>query len=104
MSFLVGPISGAVVAGGVYYGFSNLIQSRTEQHRKDLHQLSMHLIETLNVVIAPPSAMSQIAHKLFASVIHETWNGEVGAVYNWVRTSDKRLQEWGHRLLYGDKV
>ncbi|PBK99735.1 hypothetical protein ARMGADRAFT_918707 [Armillaria gallica] len=103
MSFLVGPVSGALVAGGVYYGFSNLIQSR-QQHRKDLHQLSVRLVETPSVVIAPPSAASRIAHKPFASVIHETWNGEVGAVYHWVRTSDKRLQEWGRKLLYGDKV
>ncbi|KAK0202542.1 hypothetical protein DFS33DRAFT_1341027 [Desarmillaria ectypa] len=104
MSFLLGPVSGALVAGGVYYGFSNLIQSRTEQHHKDLHQLSVRLVETPNVVIAPPSAASRIAHRPFASLIHETWNGEVDAVYHWVRTSDKRLQEWGRKLLYGDKV
>ncbi|KAG7445027.1 uncharacterized protein BT62DRAFT_933442 [Guyanagaster necrorhizus] len=102
MSFLVGPVSGALVAGGVYYGFSNLIQSRTEQHRKDLHQLCVRLVETPSIVIAPPSAASRIAARPFSSFVHEKWNGEVDAAYHWVRTADKRVQEWGRKLLYGE--
>ncbi|KAF8911321.1 hypothetical protein CPB85DRAFT_1303541 [Mucidula mucida] len=119
MSVLVGPIAGGLVAGGVrpyckaaslllimhqvYYGFSNLIQSRTEQHRKDLHLLSVRLVDAPTVVPAPPSAASRIAHKPFASLMHEKWNEQVDSAYNWVRTSDRRLEDWGHRLLYGDE-
>ncbi|KAF9030308.1 hypothetical protein BDZ89DRAFT_949842 [Hymenopellis radicata] len=103
MSVLVGPIAGGLVAGGVYYGFSNLIQSRTEQHRKDLHLLSVRLVDAPTVVPAPPCAASRIAHQPFASLMHEKWNEQVDAAYNWVRTSDRRLEDWGHRLLHGDQ-
>ncbi|KAF8957528.1 hypothetical protein BDZ97DRAFT_104269 [Flammula alnicola] len=62
MSFLVGPVSGALVAGGVYYGFSNLIQTRTEQHIKDLHALSVRLVETPNWYKHRPPRQHGYAH------------------------------------------
>jgi altered-inheritance-of-mitochondria protein 5 len=35
MSFLLGTTAGALVAGGVYYGFSNLVHGRTVQHQAE---------------------------------------------------------------------
>ncbi|KAH9834751.1 uncharacterized protein C8Q71DRAFT_766217 [Rhodofomes roseus] len=58
MSFLVGPISGALAAGGVYYGFSTMIQTRTEQHRTDVSWwpplssgFMMHMAQRLQLVV-----------------------------------------------------
>lgn len=71
--------------------------------RRSLHLLSVRLVDAPTVVPAPPSAASRIAHKPFASLMHEKWNEQVDSAYNWVRTSDRRLEDWGHRLLYGDE-
>ncbi|KAJ7748404.1 hypothetical protein B0H16DRAFT_1725595 [Mycena metata] len=49
MSFVLGPVSGALVAGGLYYGYSNMMQIR-------LHKLSVRLVETPALIMAPPSA------------------------------------------------
>ncbi|KIM41352.1 hypothetical protein M413DRAFT_147015 [Hebeloma cylindrosporum] len=101
MSFLLGPISGALVAGGVYYGFSNLIQTRTEQHIKDLHALSVRLVETPTLVHAPPSAATRIKPRTFTSEVKSQWNHEVAAIFRGVHDLDKRAVEWGRSLLYG---
>ncbi|KAF8241093.1 hypothetical protein L208DRAFT_1427399, partial [Tricholoma matsutake] len=103
MSFLVGPVSGALVVGGVYYGFSNLIHTRTEQHRKDLHHLSVRLIETPALVQAPPSAASRIKPQSFTSYVQGRWNRELAYLFAGFQQWDKRAQDWGRRLLYGTK-
>ncbi|KIY72076.1 hypothetical protein CYLTODRAFT_389274 [Cylindrobasidium torrendii FP15055 ss-10] len=102
MSILVGPISGALVAGGVYYGFSSLINSRTEQHRIDLHKLSSRLVDAPTFVPAPPSAASRIHKEPFSEMLQARWNDQIGAAFDWVRASDRRLENWTHRLLYGE--
>ncbi|KAG5720879.1 hypothetical protein E4T56_gene15244 [Termitomyces sp. T112] len=101
MSILIGPISGALVAGGVYYGFSNLISTRTEQHRRDLHALSIRLVETPSLVQAPPPAAARITHHPFASLLKAKWNQEVQSLFTGVANWDRRVQEWGKKLLYG---
>ncbi|KJA23903.1 hypothetical protein HYPSUDRAFT_137230 [Hypholoma sublateritium FD-334 SS-4] len=101
MSFLVGPISGALVAGGVYYGFSNLMQTRTEQHIKDMHALSVRLVETPTLVQAPPSAATRIRPHPLATEIKSKWNDEVAGLFLGFQNLDKRAVEWGRSLLYG---
>ncbi|THV07294.1 hypothetical protein K435DRAFT_772649, partial [Dendrothele bispora CBS 962.96] len=90
-----------LVAGGVYYGFSNLIQTRTKQLSTDLHIQSVRLVETPNVVQAPPSAASRIPEKPFLSMLEAKWNDQIETVFNWARDSDKNIVEWGRRVLYG---
>ncbi|KAF8816304.1 hypothetical protein BYT27DRAFT_7184146 [Phlegmacium glaucopus] len=101
MSILLGPISGALIAGGVYYGFSNLIQTRTEQHRKDLHALSVRLVDTPTLVQAPPPAAARIKPHPFTSHLKSQWNNEVAALVSGVQNFDKTALNWGRSLLYG---
>ena len=80
------------------------IHSRYSAHIPpcSMHLLSVRLVDTPTVVPAPPSAASRIEHKPFASLLQSKWNEQVGSVFDWVRTSDRRLEDWGHKLLYGE--
>jgi len=101
MSIFIGPISGALVAGGVYYGLSNLIQTRTEQHKKDLHALSVRLVDTPTVVQAPPSAATRIKPHPFTSELKSQWNNEIATLVSGIQNFDKTALNWGRSLLYG---
>ncbi|KAJ7437204.1 hypothetical protein B0H11DRAFT_2108120 [Mycena galericulata] len=104
MSFLLGPVSGALVAGGLYYGYSNMIRLQTEKHRKDLHTLSVRLVETPALIMAPPSAATRITPRPFSSLVQSRWNEEMASLFVNLREWDTRAQEWGKRLLYGSEV
>ncbi|KAH6903184.1 hypothetical protein BKA70DRAFT_1026811, partial [Coprinopsis sp. MPI-PUGE-AT-0042] len=99
MSFLLGPLSGAVVAGGIYYGFSNLISKRTEQHQRDLHRLSLRLHETPTYIQAPPPASTRIAQHDFTTTLKNTWNQEVAFLAAGFRAWGRQTAEWGTELL-----
>ncbi|KAL0945948.1 hypothetical protein HGRIS_012226 [Hohenbuehelia grisea] len=101
MSVFVGPISGALVAGGVYYGISNLISTRTEQQRRDLRVLSARLVETPTLVNAPPSAASRIDQQPFASMLKAKWNEEIHTIFVGFGSWQDRAQQYTQRLLYG---
>ncbi|KAI0783246.1 hypothetical protein C8Q75DRAFT_726356 [Abortiporus biennis] len=102
MSFLIGPFSGALVAGGVYYGFSTMIQSSTEQHKKDLHRLSRRLLDASTEIPAPLPAVERIQRKPFLSMIQARWNSQLESVFKGFGQLDTRAVEWGKRVLYGD--
>ncbi|PPQ68097.1 hypothetical protein CVT25_014260 [Psilocybe cyanescens] len=104
MSVLLGPLSGALVAGGVYYGFSNLMQTRTQQHIKDLHALSVRLVETPNVVLAPPSAAARIKPHNFTTELKSQWNHEIACLFKGFQNLDRSAVAWGKSLLYGPSV
>jgi len=101
MSILVGPISGALAAGGVYYGFSSLIRSRTERHLKDLHALSARLTESPALVQAPAPAATRITHHHFTALLQAKWNQEVESLFVGLQGWDRRVQDWGRKLLGG---
>ncbi|KAF8173717.1 hypothetical protein BJ912DRAFT_1147739 [Pholiota molesta] len=99
MSFLLGPVSGAVVAGGIYYGFSNLMQTRTEQHIKDLHALSVRSSKH------PPSASTPTRcspHPTTPFLPRSSRNGTRNSRCL-PRDPEPRQSavEWGRSLLYG---
>ncbi|KAF8480073.1 hypothetical protein DFH94DRAFT_459432 [Russula ochroleuca] len=101
MSFVIGPLSGALVAGGIYYGFSNLVESRTNRHREDLHTLSKRLITPPAEYDPPPPAAARIVMKPFMEVIKQSWNDKVGGIYALTRKEGERASSWGRRVLYG---
>ncbi|TRM67079.1 hypothetical protein BD626DRAFT_484695 [Schizophyllum amplum] len=103
MSFLVGSLSGAVVAGGFYYGFSNLINSRTADHRRDLHTLSVRLVDHPSLVPAPPSAASRVTDRSFGDLVQTRWNQELAKLFHGARDLDQRAVAWGKSLLYGEE-
>ncbi|KDQ56683.1 hypothetical protein JAAARDRAFT_131933 [Jaapia argillacea MUCL 33604] len=101
MSFLTGTLSGALIAGGIYYGFSNLIQTRTKAHQADLHTLSQRLLDPPSSLPAPTPAVQRISHDNFGSYVKDRWNQEIEGM---VRTSGgwiSRAQEWSKKGLYG---
>ncbi|KAJ6619249.1 hypothetical protein B0H10DRAFT_1793943, partial [Mycena sp. CBHHK59/15] len=98
--FLLGPLSGALVAGGFYYGYSNMIQTRTEAHRRDLHTLSVRLVATPALIVAPPSAATRITPRPLTTLVQSRWNQEVAALFAGLGAWDTRAQQWGKRLLY----
>ncbi|XP_006455170.1 hypothetical protein AGABI2DRAFT_194822 [Agaricus bisporus var. bisporus H97] len=100
----VGPVAGALVAGGVYYGFSNLIQTRTDQIRRDLHTLSSRLVDSPTAVIAPPSAAARISRHPWTSYAESQWNQEIAYLFAGVRDWDRKLSQWGRKVLYGEQT
>ncbi|KAJ6514845.1 hypothetical protein C8R47DRAFT_961682 [Mycena vitilis] len=104
MSFLLGPVSGALVASGLYYGYSNMIQTRTKQTFNSLHILSVRLTETPALIMAPPSAAMRVTPRPFSSLLQSRWNQEVAALFAGMRDWDIRAQEWGKRLVYGSET
>ncbi|KAJ3561884.1 hypothetical protein NP233_g9920 [Leucocoprinus birnbaumii] len=119
----VGPVAGALVAGGVYYGFSNLIQTRTEQLRTEsndgtpyfafpgphfmisysLHVLSSRLVDSPTLANAPPSAASRITSKPWATYAESRWNQEIAYLFAGFHEWDRRASEWGRKVLYGEQ-
>ncbi|KAF8558685.1 hypothetical protein OG21DRAFT_1404774 [Imleria badia] len=102
MSFLVGSLAGAVATGGVYYGFSNLIQTRTTQHRTDLHALSGRLVDAPSTTLpGPPPASARIVARPFTTMVQAQWNAHVASVYATVGGWERRASAWAHKVLYG---
>ncbi|KAF5325071.1 hypothetical protein D9619_009899 [Psilocybe cf. subviscida] len=85
----------------VYYGFSNLMQTRTEQHIRDLRALSVRLVDTPTLVLAPTSAAARIKPHPLASEVKAQWNDHVSALFTGVANLDKTAVRWGQSLLYG---
>ncbi|KAJ6545475.1 hypothetical protein B0H19DRAFT_955738 [Mycena capillaripes] len=103
MSFLLGPVSGALVASGLYYGYSRMIQTRTETHIRDLHTLSVRLVEAPALIMAPPSAATRVTPRPFTSLLQSRWNQEVASLFAELGNWETRAQEWRKRLLYGSE-
>ncbi|KAF8718465.1 hypothetical protein AX14_011817 [Amanita brunnescens Koide BX004] len=101
MSLLIGPVSGALVAGGAYYAFSNLIQTRTQRHQRDLHELNTRITDSVTLVNAPPPAAARIEHRPFASLLESRWNRELETLFRGFHSWDTRLQDWCRDALYG---
>lgn len=101
MSFLIGPVSGALVAGGIYYGFSNLMESRTNQHRDNLHVLSQKLITPPSEHDPPPTAAARIVKKPLTTLIKQRWNEKVNELYGLTGRGGERASSWGREMLYG---
>ncbi|KAI6165307.1 hypothetical protein EDD17DRAFT_1472982 [Pisolithus thermaeus] len=100
MSFLAGSIAGAVVSGGVYYGFSSLMQSRCVV--VILHLLSERLV-TASTVLSPPPASTRVVHRPFLTLVQSRWNQEVASVFATVAKWEQHASEWGRKLLYGER-
>ncbi|KIJ64681.1 hypothetical protein HYDPIDRAFT_89906 [Hydnomerulius pinastri MD-312] len=102
MSFVAGSLAGALVTGGVYYGFSNLMQTRTAQHRGDLHVLSERFINATTTIPSPPPASTRITERPFAAMLQSRWNEEVAGVFAAVGKWERQASDWGRKLLYGE--
>ncbi|KIM60505.1 hypothetical protein SCLCIDRAFT_1216785 [Scleroderma citrinum Foug A] len=103
MSFVAGSVAGALISGGVYYGFSNLIQTRTTEHRSDLHNLSERLVTASSVVPSPSPASTRIAHRPFLALIQSRWNEELASAFSAVTRWERHASEWGRKMLYGER-
>ncbi|KAJ4483595.1 hypothetical protein J3R30DRAFT_1806081 [Lentinula aciculospora] len=111
MSFLLGPVSGALVAGGIYYGFSNLIQARTKQLSTDLHIQSTLLLHSPTpawISTYPSPAASRIEQRPFLSQLQASWNEQLEKTFVWAGQADKHvsnaageLSRWAGRKLTG---
>ncbi|KIP04834.1 hypothetical protein PHLGIDRAFT_92995 [Phlebiopsis gigantea 11061_1 CR5-6] len=102
MSFLLGPISGAVIAGGVYYGFSAMIRTSAEQHIHDLHALSVRLEQPSVDSRAAPSAFDRIRHRPFSRTLKQQWNIQLESLFRTVGDIGGQTVEWGRRKIHGE--
>ncbi|CAK5273415.1 unnamed protein product, partial [Mycena citricolor] len=103
MASLLGPISGALVAGGFYYGYSSLMHNRTESLKTELHTLSVRLVDHPALVMAPPSAAARVTPPSFAATLKARWNDEVAGLAQNLRGLDGQVGAWGRRVVYGDQ-
>ncbi|TFK85848.1 hypothetical protein K466DRAFT_493937 [Polyporus arcularius HHB13444] len=101
MSFLVGTVSGALVAGGVYYGFSSTMATRTQRHRADMHHLSERLVNAAADIPAPIPASQRIPERPFMSMLQDSWNTQIAALFRRTGDLDRQVVEWGRKTLYG---
>ncbi|KAI9567769.1 hypothetical protein HD554DRAFT_2023428 [Boletus coccyginus] len=102
MSFLVGSLAGAVATGGVYYGFSNLIQTRTAQHRNDLHALSGRLVDASATTPGPLPASARIVERPFTTMLQSRWNEHVATVFSTVGRWERQASDGAKKVLYGE--
>ncbi|KAI6026040.1 hypothetical protein EDC04DRAFT_228057 [Pisolithus marmoratus] len=102
MSFLAGSVAGALVSGGVYYGFSSLMQSKTAHLRADLHLLSERLV-TASTIVPPPPASTRIVHRPFLTLVQSRWNQEVASIFATLTRWEQHASEWGRKRLYGER-
>ncbi|EJD01887.1 uncharacterized protein FOMMEDRAFT_168484 [Fomitiporia mediterranea MF3/22] len=100
MSFLTGTLSGALVAGGVYYGFSNLIKSQTEAHRTDMRVLA-HTLTAPPRVPGPPPAAERVAQRPMRSLLERRWNEQVEGIFKTFWRWEKDAMGVGRKWLYG---
>ncbi|KAG6337020.1 hypothetical protein ID866_2080 [Astraeus odoratus] len=103
MSFVAGTLAGALVSGGIYYGFSNLMQSRYVQLLSIVRVLSERLVTASTIVPSPPPASSRIAHRPFVALIQSRWNEELASAFSAVARWERHASEWGRKLLYGER-
>ncbi|KAJ3844322.1 hypothetical protein F5878DRAFT_136583 [Lentinula raphanica] len=108
MSFLLGPVSGALVAGGIYYGFSNLIQTRTKQLSTDQSTLLLHSPTPAWISTYPSPAASRIERKPFLSLVQAGWNEQLEKTFVWAGQADKHVSNaagefshWVGKMLVG---
>ncbi|KAG1859295.1 hypothetical protein F4604DRAFT_1793283 [Suillus subluteus] len=118
MSFVAGSLAGALVMGGVsivpqirirlivpllqiYHGFSNLVQTRTAQHRADIHILSERIANASTTIPSPPPASVRITHHPLTSLIQSKWNDEVAGLFGTAWRWEQRAVEFGKKVLYG---
>jgi len=102
MSVLVGTLSGVLVAGGVYYGFSNMMHTRTELHRRDLNALSSKMSVPLPATMdAPPPAAERIAHSPMKALLKSRWNEQVEGLVKSAGSLEQNMSEWSRKWLYG---
>ncbi|KAI0340277.1 hypothetical protein BDW22DRAFT_1334357 [Trametopsis cervina] len=104
MSFLLGPVSGALVAGGVYFGFKTMIQERTERHRADLHVLSTRLADASAAAPTTLPAALRIEHRPLLSAVKSQWNTQVETVFRGIGDLNKKAVNWSKQTLYGGYV
>ncbi|KAF5350603.1 hypothetical protein D9756_008656 [Leucocoprinus leucothites] len=122
----VGPVAGALVAGGLHdrctmvspisskperttcagstHTFSSLLPmpSLTRNlYSVFLLPSSPLLAKNLN---APPSAASRITSHPWSSYAESRWNQEIAYLFAGVREWDRRASEWGRKVLYGEQT
>ncbi|KAI0074270.1 hypothetical protein K474DRAFT_78892 [Panus rudis PR-1116 ss-1] len=103
MSFLIGPISGALAAGGVYYGLSSMMSNSIQIHRNDMQSLSNRLQSPESQVStsAPPRAADRIQQTHYPDYLKYRWNNQLEIMLERVREVDDKISAWGRRVLYG---
>lgn len=66
-----------------------------------LHALSRRLVEADTIIPAPPPASERIHQRPFDTMLKHQWNIQVEALFHAVGDWDRRVVDWGRRVLYG---
>ncbi|KLO18952.1 hypothetical protein SCHPADRAFT_899286 [Schizopora paradoxa] len=101
MSRLIGTVSGALVAGGVYYAFSNMIQARTQKHTAEMHALSTALLSPPSSIPATPTAAERVNRSPTKSYMQGRWNEEIRGLLKIAGNMETNVAAWSRRWLYG---
>ncbi|KZV80428.1 hypothetical protein EXIGLDRAFT_780958 [Exidia glandulosa HHB12029] len=94
MGFFAGALSGALVAGGVYYAYSSTIQQRTAKHCTELRALSRQLEDPPIVRNAPAPAVTRVPIRPFRDQFMQKWNEGLQGL----STIDRKVEEITKRL------
>ncbi|KAG8992946.1 hypothetical protein FRB94_011167 [Tulasnella sp. JGI-2019a] len=90
MSFLLGSVTGGVVAGAVYYSFSQSFESKTRRLQNELRDLTVELAAP--TIPTPVPAARKIAYSPFRETLKEQWNQELS---NIVHFTGRYEVPWG---------
>ncbi|KDQ21680.1 hypothetical protein BOTBODRAFT_26107 [Botryobasidium botryosum FD-172 SS1] len=101
MSFVVGTLTGGLVAGAIYYSFSYTIHTQTYKSRTRLHALAQEL-ESPSIP-QPLPASERITRPQFEDLLKKGWNDQVegavnqlrGITIDWERVWNKAKQVGG---------
>ncbi|EJD51864.1 hypothetical protein AURDEDRAFT_158709 [Auricularia subglabra TFB-10046 SS5] len=94
MGFFIGALSGALVAGGIYYAYSSTIQTRTLKHCTQLRALAHELQDPPIVRNAPAPAASRIPSRPFSDQFAQKWNDGLRGI----STIDRKVEDITKRL------
>ncbi|KAG1737590.1 uncharacterized protein EDB91DRAFT_1249705 [Suillus paluster] len=94
MSFAAGSLAGALVMGGIYHGFSNLMQTSTVA---DIHTLSERLVSASTTIPSPPPASTRITYHPLTSLIQSKWNNEVAGLFG-MSANGSVQWSWGRKF------
>lgn len=102
------------VKSDMYPGRSSIVLSACMHHldRRDstqrglhsLHHLSERLVNASSDIPAPTPAAARIPQRHFVSMLQNSWNSQVEALFRHSGDLDQRVVDWARKTLYGGEA
>ena len=72
--------------------------------RRSLHRLSERLVHAASDIPAPLPASARIPQRPFVSMLQNSWNSQIEALFRRTRDLDQQVVDWARKALYGGEA